>query len=82
MNVIQSIRLALQGLTANKLRSGLTMLGIIIGVAAVIALVAVGQGAQASVTQRSRAWAPTCWSSRLGPPSTAGHPRGPPAPKA
>jgi putative ABC transport system permease protein len=42
----------LQGLTANKLRSGLTMLGIIIGVAAVIALVAVGQGAQASVTQR------------------------------
>jgi putative ABC transport system permease protein len=52
MNIIQSIRLALQGLTANKLRSGLTMLGIIIGVAAVIALVAVGQGAQASVTQR------------------------------
>jgi len=52
MNVIQSIRLALQGLTANKLRSGLTMLGIIIGVAAVIALVAVGQGAQASVTRR------------------------------
>jgi len=52
MSIIQSIRLALQGLTANKLRSGLTMLGIIIGVAAVIALVAVGQGAQASVTQR------------------------------
>ena len=52
MSIIQSVRLALQGLTANKLRSGLTMLGIIIGVAAVIALVAVGQGAQASVTQR------------------------------
>jgi putative ABC transport system permease protein len=52
MSVIQSVRLALQGLTANKLRSGLTMLGIIIGVAAVIALVAVGQGAQASVTER------------------------------
>jgi putative ABC transport system permease protein len=52
MNIIQGIRVALQGLTANKLRSGLTMLGIIIGVAAVIALVAVGQGAQASVTQR------------------------------
>ena len=52
MNVIQSIRVALQGLTANKLRSALTMLGIIIGVAAVIALVAVGQGAQAAVTQR------------------------------
>ena len=52
MTIIQSIRVALQGLTANKLRSGLTMLGIIIGVAAVIALVSVGQGAQASVTQR------------------------------
>ena len=52
MNIIQSIRVALQGLTANKLRSSLTMLGIIIGVAAVIALVAVGQGAQAAVTQR------------------------------
>jgi putative ABC transport system permease protein len=52
MNIIQSIRVALQGLTANKLRSALTMLGIIIGVAAVIALVAVGQGAQAAVPQR------------------------------
>ena len=52
MNIIQGIRVALQGLTANKLRSGLTMLGIIIGVAAVIALVSVGQGAQAAVTQR------------------------------
>ncbi len=52
MNIIQSVRLALQGLAANKLRSGLTMLGIIIGVAAVIALVAVGQGAQAAVTRR------------------------------
>ncbi|TEU20135.1 MAG: FtsX-like permease family protein [Anaerolineales bacterium] len=52
MNIIQSIRVALQGLTANKLRSSLTMLGIIIGVAAVIALVSVGQGAQAAVTQR------------------------------
>jgi len=52
MSIIQSIRVALRGLTANKLRSALTMLGIIIGVAAVIALVAVGQGAQAAVTQR------------------------------
>jgi putative ABC transport system permease protein len=52
MNIIQSTRVALRGLTANKLRSGLTMLGIIIGVAAVIALVSVGQGAQAAVTQR------------------------------
>ena len=35
--------------TVNKVRSGLTMLGIVIGIASVIALVAVGQGAQASI---------------------------------
>ena len=40
---------ALNALRANKLRSVLTMLGIIIGVAAVIALVAAGTGAQAQV---------------------------------
>jgi putative ABC transport system permease protein len=45
---------ALQALTANKLRSSLTMLGIVIGVGAVIALMAVGQGAQEDVTQRIR----------------------------
>lgn len=52
MNVIASVRVALRSLITNKLRSGLTMLGIIIGVAAVIALVAVGAGAQAQVTER------------------------------
>ena len=36
-------------LSANKARSGLTMLGIVIGIASVIALVAVGQGAQSSI---------------------------------
>jgi putative ABC transport system permease protein len=52
MNVIESMRIALRSLAANKLRSGLTMLGIIIGVGAVIALVAAGAGAQAQVTER------------------------------
>jgi putative ABC transport system permease protein len=52
MNIYESIKIALQSLPANKLRSGLTTLGIIIGVGAVIALVAAGAGAQAQVTDR------------------------------
>jgi putative ABC transport system permease protein len=50
MNPVESIRMALSSLRANKLRTGLTMLGIIIGTGAVIALLAVGQGAQAEIT--------------------------------
>jgi putative ABC transport system permease protein len=52
MNLIESVRIALRSLGANKLRSALTMLGIIIGVGAVIALVAAGAGAQAQVTEQ------------------------------
>lgn len=44
MNLWESIRVALEGIQANKLRSFLTTLGIVIGIAAVIAVVAVGQG--------------------------------------
>jgi len=50
MSIAQSIFEALESLSGNKLRSGLTVLGIVIGVAAVIAMLAVGQGAQASIT--------------------------------
>jgi putative ABC transport system permease protein len=50
MNIGESIRIALRGLSANKMRSLLTMLGIIIGVAAVITLVSVGEGVQSFVT--------------------------------
>ena len=50
MNVMQAIIEALISLTANKLRSSLTILGIVIGVAAVIAMIAIGQGAQTSIT--------------------------------
>jgi len=46
MNLLQNLRLALSSLFANKLRALLTMLGIIIGVAAVITLVSVGEGVQ------------------------------------
>ncbi|GBF33007.1 macrolide export ATP-binding/permease protein MacB [Desulfocucumis palustris] len=47
MSLLESIRVALEGIRANKLRSFLTTLGIIIGIAAVIAVVAIGQGGRA-----------------------------------
>jgi putative ABC transport system permease protein len=46
------IRVAMQALGRNKMRSILTMLGIIIGVGAVIAMVSIGQGAQATIQQQ------------------------------
>ena len=49
MNFLATLRVALSALRVNKLRSALTMLGIIIGVGAVITMVAVGAGAQARV---------------------------------
>jgi putative ABC transport system permease protein len=48
----ETMTVALEALRANKLRSLLTMLGIVIGVAAVIAMVALGRGAQNSINQR------------------------------
>ena len=50
MNLAKTVRTALTALTTNKMRSALTVLGIIIGVAAVIALMSIGQGSQAAVT--------------------------------
>ncbi len=50
MNLGKSILEALESLNANKLRSGLTILGIVIGVGAVIAMLGVGQGAQDTIT--------------------------------
>ena len=52
MNFLEALSLAAQGIYANRLRSGLTMLGILIGVGAVILLVAVGNGATAAVNAR------------------------------
>ena len=49
MNLLMIIRIAFRALVRNKMRASLTMLGIIIGVSAVIAMVSIGQGAQASV---------------------------------
>ena len=55
MTLIETLRFALRGIGANKLRSGLTMLGILIGVASVILLVAVGNGSAKQVSDRIEA---------------------------
>ena len=52
MLIKETVGVALNALRVNKLRSLLTMLGIVIGVGAVIAMVALGRGAQNSVDER------------------------------
>ena len=52
MNVGDSVRMAFNSLTHRQLRAWLTLVGIIIGVAAVVAIISIGEGAQASVGER------------------------------
>jgi putative ABC transport system permease protein len=54
MNAIESFKIAFAALGANKTRSGLTALGVIVGVAAVVCVISIGAGAQAEVTERIR----------------------------
>ena len=51
MSILESLRTAMVALTTNKTRAALTMLGIIIGVAAVIALSSIGKGVEAMVNE-------------------------------
>jgi putative ABC transport system permease protein len=68
----ETIRVALGALRANKLRSLLTMLGIVIGVAAVIAVVALGRGAQKAVNDRIAALGTTLLTINPGQAQTGG----------
>jgi putative ABC transport system permease protein len=54
MNALESLHIAVRALRANKTRSALTMLGIIVGVVAVVCMVAVGAGARTQVTEQIR----------------------------
>ena len=63
MTFTQALLEALESLNGNKMRSGLTVLGIVIGVAAVIAMLAVGNGAQPPLPAPSRASAQIYYSS-------------------
>src|SRR5574340_305894 len=66
MLIGEILRVALGALRANKLRSLLTMLGIVIGVAAVITMVALGRGAQQAVNERIAALGTTLLTVRPG----------------
>ncbi|HEY8439681.1 MAG TPA: ABC transporter permease, partial [Candidatus Limnocylindrales bacterium] len=52
MNAFELLRLALSRLRTSRLRAALTMLGVVIGVASVVALVGVGQGTTSNITAR------------------------------
>ena len=72
MNFTQSFRLALKSLMTSKMRALLTMLGIIIGVGAVIVITSLGNGMQQMMNQQFEQLAPTC--SRCRSTTTAGPP--------
>jgi putative ABC transport system permease protein len=72
MSIFQSVRVAMGALGANKLRTVLTMLGMIIGVCAVISLMSIGQGAQAQVTNQIRGMGTNLLFIRPGSTQTSG----------
>jgi putative ABC transport system permease protein len=79
MHIWESIRIAMRALTINKLRTILTMLGIIIGVAAVIALISIGNGVRQSMNEQLSSLGTnlvqvTSGQGRGGPPGGGGPP--------
>jgi putative ABC transport system permease protein len=72
MNIEETLRVAMRSLGANKMRSGLTMLGIIIGVTAVISMLSIGQGASASITGQINAMGTNLLFIRPGNTQTGG----------
>jgi putative ABC transport system permease protein len=67
MQILETFRVALDAVIANKMRSLLTMLGVIIGIAAVITMVALGEGAQRSVQEQLQAMGTDVLTVRPGP---------------
>jgi len=66
MDIIESVKMAVTTLTANKLRSSLTMLGIIIGNASVIAMIGIGQGTQNYTLEKLESFGPNRLSVFMG----------------
>ena len=75
MNFFETLRIGIRGIRANRLRSSLTVLGILIGVAAVIILVAVANGASVAVAENIESLGTNSLTVRtgsFGPPGTVG----------
>ena len=72
MNALIIVRTAISSLGGNKLRAGLTLLGIVIGVAAVITLMSIGRGVQATITERIQALGTNLLFVRAGETSSRG----------
>ena len=72
LNLTQNVQNAFRALAANKLRTGLTMLGIIIGVSSVVALLAIGTGAQSAITSQVQGLGSNLISIIAGKPSSSG----------
>ncbi|HEX9370626.1 MAG TPA: ABC transporter permease [Roseiflexaceae bacterium] len=72
VSLAEVARLALESLLANKVRSLLTMLGVIIGVASVVALLALGNGASASITNQIQSMGTNVLTIRPGSPNRRG----------
>lgn len=72
VSIVEVIRLALESLLANKVRAVLTMLGVIIGVASVIALLAIGNGASSSITSQLQSNGTNTLTIQPGRPSNGG----------
>jgi putative ABC transport system permease protein len=72
MSILMTLRIALKALARNKMRTSLTMLGMIIGVGAVITMVALGKGAQAAMEDQIRGAGTNMVTIFPGSPVTAG----------
>ena len=72
MDILESVKMATTTLLANKLRSSLTMLGIIIGNASVIAMIGIGEGAQTLATKQFESLGPNTLFIVPGSPGSRG----------
>jgi putative ABC transport system permease protein len=72
MNIIETVKTSFRAIAANKMRSSLTVLGIIIGVAAVISLMSIGRGSQSAITANIESLGTNLLFVRSGATNTSG----------